>query len=124
MADVDDLKEIGDLELYIEEQSVDISMFLSKGYFKSINCLREVQATVDKHTPFMLTHEADPSKGGGPLDEIKIELDAAALRDAVFSDGRCMTTWYRIAEFQLVSLKQIAEFMLLQTPEYLSLIHI
>jgi hypothetical protein len=66
----------------------------------------------------MFTHEADPAKGGGPLAEIKSELDDKLLRDAIFSDVRRMTTWYRIAEFQLVSLKQIAQFMLLQTPEY------
>jgi hypothetical protein len=112
---VDDLKEIGDLELYID-QTVAISLFLSHWYFKSKNCLREVQATVDKRKPHMLTHEADKAKGGGPLEEIKIELDDERLKESLFAEGRLTTTWYRIAEFQLVSLKQIAAFTLLQTP--------
>ena len=50
--DVDDLKEIGDLELYIDQTLV-INIFLSHWYFKSKNCLREVQATVDKSKPVM-----------------------------------------------------------------------
>ena len=66
----------------------------------------------------VLTLEADVSKGGGSLDEMEIELDDAELRDAIFSEGRCITTWHRIAYFQPLSLKRIAEFTLLQTPEY------
>ena len=90
----------------------------------------------------MCTHEVEVSKGGGPLEEIKIELDDARLKDAIFAEGRQITIWYRIAEvrhvkwnlfaagpslfkpvpfphwwqFQLISLKQIAQFTLLQTP--------
>ena len=115
--DVDDLKEIGDLEVYIDQSAV-INIFLSHGYFKSKNCLREVQATVEKQKPFMLTHEADESKGGGPVDEIKRELADERLQTAVFTQGRNITVWYRIADFQLISLKLIAEFTLLNTPKY------
>lgn len=68
-----------------------------------------------------MTHEADPAKGGGPLAEMKIELDDAQLRDAVFSYERRITVWYRDADLQLVSLKQLAEFTLLHTPRYKSL---
>ena len=80
--------------------------------------LIEVRATVEKKKPLMFTHEADPGKGGGALDVIKMELDSETLRSAVFSEGRPFTVWYRIADFQLISLKQIAEFILLQTPQY------
>ena len=114
---VDDLQQIGDLELYID-QSGAINIFLSHWYFKSQNCLREVQSTVDKAKPFMLTHEVEVPKGGGPLEEIKVELTDQRLSAAVFSEGRRITIWYRIAAFQLISLKQLAEFTLLQTPEY------
>ena len=93
-------------------------MFLSHGYFKSKNCLREVQSTVEKAKPLMLTHEVEVTKGGGPLEKIKIELDDQQLSAAVFSEGRRLTIWYRIAAFQLISLKQLAEFTLLQTPAY------
>ena len=36
--------------------------------------------------------------GGGPLEEIKAELDDDRLKEAVFSEGRQITIWYRIAE--------------------------
>ena len=117
MADVDDLEEIGDLETYVDQSAV-VNMFLSHGYFDSPNCLKEVRAAVRKEKPLMLTHEADTAKGGGPLDAIANELDDKQLRETIFKEGRCITTWYRITVFQLVSLKQIAEFTLLQTPEY------
>ena len=117
LADVDDLVEIGDIEIYIDESLV-INTFLSHGYFKSPNCLREIQATVDKKKALMLTHEADPMKGGGPLEDIKEEIEDERLRNTIFSEERHITTWYRIAEFQLVSLKQISLFTLLQTPKY------
>ena len=115
--DVDDLKEIGDLELYIDQTLV-INIFLSHWYFKSKNCLREVQATVDKDKPIMCTHEIEKPKGGGPLEDIKAELDDQRLKDAVFARERQITIWYRIADFQLISLKQLAAFTLQQTPRY------
>ena len=115
--DVDDLKNIGDLELYID-QSSSINIFLSHGYFKSKNCLREVQATMDKKKPFMCTHEVDKDKGGGPLKEIQIELEDEQLISAIFTEERLITIWHRVTDFQLLSLKEIAEFTLLQTPAY------
>ena len=98
--DVDDLEEISDLQIYIK-QSAAINMFLSHGYFKSRNCLREVQGTLDKKKKFMLTHEADTAKGGGPLDKIKAELDDEKLRDVIFSEGQRLTVLHAILHQQL-----------------------
>ena len=36
----------------------------------ALRSLREVQATVDKAKPLMLTHEVEKPKGGGPLEEV------------------------------------------------------
>ena len=66
--DVDDLESIDKLEEYIAGSQL-ISLFCSKGYFKSRNCLREVHATLETQKPFCLVH--DPDKGGAPLDVIK-----------------------------------------------------
>ena len=40
--DVDDLEDIGELESYVERTAT-IMIFVSKGYFKSSNCLREAR---------------------------------------------------------------------------------
>ena len=95
--DVDDLTSIDELEEYIEE-SDSILMFMTLGYFTSKNCLREVEATVDKQKPVMCTHEVEKAKGGGPLEEIKIELDDERLKEAIFAEGRLITIWYRAAQ--------------------------
>ena len=65
--DVDDLEDIGALEEYVDASAV-IMIFVSKGYFKSGNCLREARATVQKAKPITLVH--DPVRGGEKLEVI------------------------------------------------------
>ena len=115
--DVDDLKNIGALEEYIGASAV-VMIFVSKGYFTSKNCVREVRATVDREKPIALMH--DPVRGGAALEAMKEEAAASKvcpdeLRGQVF-DGRDVITWHRIKEFQLVSLKLLAEQLLLGCP--------
>ena len=56
--DVDDMKDIGMLEEYIK-QSMVILIFVSKGYFSSRNCQREIKQTVDSEKRIVLVREAD-----------------------------------------------------------------
>lgn len=44
---VDDLQDIGDLESYVRASRV-VLFFLSKHYFSSRNCLREVHASLEE----------------------------------------------------------------------------
>eukprot|EP00965_Chrysotila_dentata_P231780 6198559-Pleurochrysis_carterae.AAC.3 len=55
---VDDLLDISALETYIAKSAV-VLIFLSKGYFVSRNCLREVRSSVKAEKPLVLVHEAD-----------------------------------------------------------------
>lgn len=73
-------------------------MFLSHWYFKSKNCLREVQTAVVKKKPVMCVQEAEVAKGGGPLEEIKAELEDSRLKEAIFTEGRLISIWYRVSE--------------------------
>ena len=57
-AQVDDLEQIGLLEQYIAQTQVMI-IILSKNYFLSKNCMREVRATCTGRKPVVLVHEAD-----------------------------------------------------------------
>ncbi|EOD10874.1 hypothetical protein EMIHUDRAFT_215127 [Emiliania huxleyi CCMP1516] len=114
--DVDDLKNIGELEAYIGRSQV-VLCFLSRGYLRSTNCLREIRAALEMGKPLVLVHEADPAKGGGTLAELRSECPEE-LRAAIFDAGWPMTVWHRIEAFQHISLKVIAEALLLKTPKY------
>ena len=70
------------------------------------NCLREIRSSLEQSKP-VLVQEADPAKGG-TLEELR-ESCPDELQPDIFDQGRTMTTWYRIEEFQRVSLKTIAE---------------
>ena len=120
--DVDDLVEIGDLEGYIEASQC-IMIFLSKGYFFSRNCLRELNHSVLTAKPLVLVHEVDPGKGGAPI-ETMISDCPEDMRDAVFGGKahpeRDIIVWHRISDFQLISLKMIAARLLHATPKFSS----
>jgi len=92
-------------------------MFLSQGYFSSRNCMREVMAVLKLKKPYLFVQEPDPSKGGAPLEVLCDELPREDYRKKLF-DGRRITPWYRMMEFQLISLTQICEDFLQHTPKY------
>jgi len=106
-AQVDDLKDIGALEEYIQRSQA-ILFFLSRGYFRSKNCLREVRSSLEMDKPLVLVQEADPAKGGGTLQALRAECPED-LQPDIFDQDWPLTIWYRIDEFQLISLKIIAE---------------
>ena len=57
--------------------------------------------------PLVLVQEADPSKGG-TLEELRAECPED-LQAAIFDADWRVAVWQRIEDFQLVSLKIIAE---------------
>jgi len=131
--DVDDLEEIGALEQYVRETAV-VLIFLSKGYFRSFNCLREVVASVNQKKPVVLVWEPDPSKGGARVPELVNELferrealetlglTPEEAEEYIFrtsqKDGRPIIPWHRIKDFQLMSLKMITQAMISTSPAY------
>ena len=106
------------------EKTATIMIFVSKGYFKSTNCLREADCTVAQNKHIALMH--DPVKGGATLDFIKENECPERLLKPIFTcpDGatpRKVVTWHRIKDFQLVSLKLLTEQMLLGCATYANL---
>ena len=91
--------------------------FLSKKYFGSRNCLKEVRATLEQKKPLVLVQEQQEDKGGGPLELLKAECRDAEMRDAIF-DGRTPIVWHRISHFQNLTLKLIATEMLCNGPRF------
>ncbi|EOD41030.1 hypothetical protein EMIHUDRAFT_108214 [Emiliania huxleyi CCMP1516] len=85
---VDDLKDIGALEEYIQ---------------RSQNCLREVRSSLEMDKPLVLVQEADPAKGGGTLPALRAECPEE-LQPDIFDKDWPLTIWYRIKEFQIALL--------------------
>ena len=109
--DVDDLEDIGALETYVEQTQC-MLLFQSRGYYLSRNCLREVDATFEQQKAHFLVHEADKNKGGGPLSMIKQECASKRpeLAEVLFNEEeQLIVPWHRVADFQLLSLRLIAE---------------
>ena len=117
--DVDDLEDIGQLEEYVAATQC-VLIVLSRNYFFSINCKREVEATVAGSKPLVLVHETDEKKGGVPIEQLRSECGEATRSYVFGSEGalRTVIPWHRVASFQLVSLKLIVQGMLGASPEY------
>ena len=100
--DVDDLEDIGALEKYIDESMV-VLIFLSRGYFQSRNCLREVRAAMERNKPLILVLETDEAKGGFALLEEARGECPDELHDYVFGPRqekqRTFINWHRITVF-------------------------
>eukprot|EP00964_Phaeocystis_antarctica_P017683 scaffold9786_cov77-Phaeocystis_antarctica.AAC.1 len=91
--------------------------FLSKKYFGSRNCLKEIEASLEQAKPLVLVHEQQEDKGGGPLETLKAECRDDQMRDAIFN-GRTPIAWHRISHFQNLTLKLIATEMLRNGPKF------
>ena len=91
--------------------------FLSKKYFGSRNCLKEIAASLEQGKPLVLVHEQQEDKGGGPLEILKAECRDDQMREAIF-DGRTPIAWHRISHFQNLTLKLIATEMLRNGPRF------
>jgi len=97
-----------------------VMVFLSRGYFQSRNCLREVRAAMQRSKPLLLVLETDATKGGFSIEDARDECPEE-LRDFVFgpaSAERDVVPWHRVTAFQLCSLKEIAKTVLWYTPLY------
>ena len=119
---VDDLEMIEDLEEYVDASTTVLILLGSERYWRSVNCLREVRATMENPAtkkaakPLVLVHESDETKAGAQLD-LHVAACPSALREFVF-DGRDVLPWLRIHAFQLVTLKAVSASLLLHSPAY------
>ena len=109
--DVDELEELGQLDTYVN-QTQSMLFFLSKGFFFSANCRKEVAATLSNGNPIILLRETDPNRGGAPMDQLVADCPDEWRRE-IFVPHRPVIPWFRVKEFKLVSLKMIVSSMLL-----------
>ena len=98
-------QEIGKLEAYIEESQC-ILIFLSKSYFFSKNCLRELDHALKLDKPLILVHETDLERGGAELETLIADCRSKD-RGVLFDNNKDILQWQRVHDFQLDTLKRI-----------------
>jgi hypothetical protein len=111
--DVFDLNDTDKLEEYVGE-STSVLLFLSRGYFLSANCLREVEAAVASAKPIILVHDAEAQSGGAPMSDLVAECPEP-LRRVLFDSSEVVIPWIRKPAFQIESIVLIAEAVLTAT---------
>ena len=105
--DVDDLEDLVFLERDIKATAV-VLLFLTKSYFKSINCLREIRACEEEDKPLILVRETAPNKGGA-LVSLLVDECPEDLRQFVFSEDHAakIIPFYRLERVWAMTLQQI-----------------
>ena len=103
--DVDDLSDIQQLEAYIEASAC-VLAFISRGYFASKNCLRELQASKCHEKAMILVYEPLHKRGGGQLQELRTECPPH-LDSYIFQNGYRALPYERAAAFQEMVLLSI-----------------
>ena len=71
--DVDNFDDVGKLEASVN-MSASFIIFLSKGYFASYNCRRELYTALGFPKPLISVWEADENKGGATLEQLAQEV--------------------------------------------------
>jgi len=115
--DIDDLENIHSLESYVARSQC-VLLFYSRGYFFSENCLREVDEAVHLKKPLIVCHEADPQRGGVELLVLRADCESKGRDAETLIDKRSIIPWLRRSEFQLMSLKMIAEELIPTLPQF------
>ena len=79
---------------------------------------RQVDEAIRLKKHLIVTHEADPQRGGVELAVIRADCESKDRDADLLFDQRTIIPWLRLAEFQLQSLKMIAEALVPTLPQY------
>ena len=129
--DVDNLDNPDHIERYIDESQT-VIIFLSKGYFFSENCLRELDHAMAQGKRLIIVHDPDVSHGGATMESLRAECESkkrmqlfeadddtdADSEDDVVETERKVVTWQRLNDYQVVAVKEICAEMLHAMPEF------
>jgi hypothetical protein len=124
--DVDCLVDVSTLEDSVRDSAV-FMVFLSKGYFASKNCRRELYSSHTYKKPTVLIHEAEKYSLASLEGECRTHCvdgteAVGQVADKVFNGSCAVVPWVRLGEFQLVSLRMVA-FELLKNSSYSERLH-
>eukprot|EP00592_Proboscia_alata_P029406 CAMPEP_0194446598 /NCGR_PEP_ID=MMETSP0176-20130528/128522_1 /TAXON_ID=216777 /ORGANISM="Proboscia alata, Strain PI-D3" /LENGTH=1028 /DNA_ID=CAMNT_0039273333 /DNA_START=1712 /DNA_END=4799 /DNA_ORIENTATION=+ len=120
--DVDTMETVGDLEDSVTKSSTFI-LFLSKGYFKSQNCKRELRAAFELNKPLIVVYESDCGATlAGYEDEFNKHFEhegKAIMHNYIFNNkGRPAAMWLNETNFQIETIKMVVHRILLHLPYY------
>jgi len=102
--DADYLDDLASLEQCIA-RSATFLIFLSRGYFRSVNCRRELAAALVEKRPVIAMREEDSGKGGASAAALREECDHfcgaehVGAAQVIFDEPP--VTWVRMRHFQL-----------------------
>jgi len=114
--DLDDLSDTGALEDLVRQTQVMV-FFLSRGFFDSANCRREVLAAFRLDKPLVVVVETAEAHGGGSTAAAELraecercgDAEVAALAPRLFGDARAIVPWYREPAYGRASVLQVCE---------------
>ena len=87
------------------QRSATFLIFLSRGYFRSVNCRRELAAALVEKRPVIAMREEDSGKGGASAAALREECDHfcgaehVGAAQVIFDEPP--VTWVRMRHFQL-----------------------
>jgi hypothetical protein len=112
--DVDNLKDIGQLEQHVRESEV-VLIMLTQGYVSSFNCRRELKEAVRAQKKLIVLWETDPNHGALTLYDLKGEVellpeqsdrDAANVLIRMIESGEALE-WHRESHLKRAVLSSI-----------------
>jgi len=116
--DLDDLSDTGALERLVDQTRVMV-FFLSRGFFNSANCRREVLASFRrrKPKPFVVVVETAEAHGGGSTAAAALRAECegcgdpevARLAPDLFGAGAVIVPWYREPAYVTASVLKVCE---------------
>jgi hypothetical protein len=131
--DVENLTDIGALEQLIKS-SDSVLVFLSTGYFKRWNCLREANEAIVQDKDIILLRESAEMHGGGHMQLVMDEIEAQKvlfadfaeagkssgkgssvdIKASLFGNDLPVLLWHRVLELKRVTLKMVCQRVLQQ----------
>ena len=111
--DVDDLHDISRLEEYIEASQT-VVVFVSRGYFQSRNCMKELVSSVKQEKRIIFVCEAEVEKGSVSLTD-EVAMVAKSLRVHLEVPMAAAIMWQRARPFLEVALLELSRMIVENT---------
>ena len=111
--DVDDLQDIAELERHVQDSDL-LLIFLTKEYFSSANCRRELKQGLTLGKEIVVITECDAMHGASTLDELQAEIEELPPEERAACEAILLAVenadaieWHREIYLKRVALRHI-----------------